>query len=169
MAEKRQKIGSFCALKCAKSGGASEKLASVEVFASTEWPDGEPGQYRLRVNRSWDDVDGLDGARYRNRAAVGNYLASLLALMDGETPATLQRRRVHKLEACWVPCGPVDPEIGIQLQSCQARIVSEDTVIGQDGRQYVVVSAVELGGVRLMPLDDVKFYQTKKGKAHPEE
>lgn len=165
MAERRQKLGSFCALK--HTGGASEKLATVEVFAAQEWSNGEPGQYRLRVNRSWDDVD--DGTRYRNRAAVGDYLASLLALMDGDEPAKFQRREVSKLEPCWVPCGPVDPELGIQLQSCQARIVSEDTVIGQDGRQYVVVSAVELGGIRLMPLDDVKFYQTKKEKAHSEE
>lgn len=163
MAEKRRKIGSFCALKSA-SGGASDKLATVEIFPATEWEDGLHGQYRIRVNRSWH-AEG-EGARYCDRTAVGRYLANLVGLMEDDAPATLQRRRVHKLEPCWVPCGPVDPELGIQLQNCQARVVSEDSIIGQDGRQYVAVSAVELGGVRLMPLEEINFYENKK--AHPE-
>ena len=48
------------------------------------------------------------------------------------------------------------------LRSCQARVVSNDTVIGMDGRQYVVVSAVEIG-TRLMAVDDLRFYD--KGRA----
>ena len=68
------------------------------------------------------------------------------------------RRKVRPQEPCWLDYGPEDRELGIQLRSCQARIVSADSVIGADGRQYVAVSAAALGGVRIMPVDNLRFY-----------
>ena len=80
-------------------------------------------------------------------------------------PGTLiPRREVHPQEPCWLDYGPEDRETGIQLRSCQARIVSADSVIGADGRQYVAVSAYELGGVRIMAVDDLRFYDRGPGK-----
>ncbi len=73
-----------------------------------------------------------------------------------------KRRDVHVQEPCWIDCGPEDRELGIQLKSCQARVVSADSVIGADGRQYVAVSAYELGGVRIMPVDELRFYDGQK-------
>ena len=73
-----------------------------------------------------------------------------------------KRRDVHVQEPCWIDCGPEDRELGIQLKSCQARVVSADKVIGADGRQYVAISAFQLGGVRIVPLDDLRFYDDKR-------
>lgn len=68
------------------------------------------------------------------------------------------RRAVHPQEPCWLDYGPEDKATGLQFKSCQARVVSADSVIGADGRQYVAISAYELGGVRLMAIDDLRFY-----------
>ena len=76
-----------------------------------------------------------------------------------------RRREVHPQEPCWLDYGPIDRETGLQFRSCQARIASADSVIGADGKQYVAVSAVELGGVRIMAVDDLRFYD---GKSHPQ-
>lgn len=72
------------------------------------------------------------------------------------------RRKVRPQEPCWLDYGPEDRATGVQLRSCQARVVSADSVIGADGRQYVAVSAYELGGVRIMPVDELRFYKKEK-------
>ena len=72
------------------------------------------------------------------------------------------RREVHPQEPCWLDYGPEDKATGLQFRSCQARVVSADSVIGADGRQYVAISAYELGGVRIMAVDDLRFYDGNK-------
>ena len=122
-----------------------------------EWDESEQGLYRLRVNRSWVNGKG----EYMDLAGVGRCLAGFVARMDDSDPdrpcTPPVRREVHALDPCWADYGPKDKD-GMQYESCQARVVSDDTVIGMDGRQYVVVSAPELGGVRLMAIDDLRFY-----------
>ncbi len=155
MAEHRTKLGTFCATQSAN--GTPVKLATVEVFPATEWDESEQGLYRLRVNRSWVNGKG----EYMDLAGVGRCLAGFVARMDDSDPdrpcTPPARREVHALDPCWADYGPKDKD-GMQYESCQARVVSDDTVIGIDGRQYVVVSAPELGGVRLMAIDDLRFY-----------
>ena len=155
MAEHRTKLGTFCATQSAN--GTPVKLATVEVFPATAWGEEEQGLYRLRINRSWINGKG----EYMDLAGVGRCLAGFVARMDDSDPdrpcPPPARREVHTLEPCWADYGPKDKD-GLQYESCQARVVSDDTVIGMDGRQYVAVSAPELGGVRLMAIDDLRFY-----------
>ena len=157
MAEKRQKIGAIC-LKFEASCGA--KSMKIDVFPASEWEDGLRGYFRLRRDGSWDD---LKRSPYRSAKAVAQYIAAFVREhLDGSTRKRPARREVHCLEPCWLDYGPDDPALGLQLKSCDARIVSEDTVIGEDGRQYVVISAQELGGIRLMPVDELRFYDRKE-------
>ena len=160
MAENRTKLGTICISQSVDS--ASVKLATVDIFPATEWDKEEQGLYRLRVNRSWINGKG----EYMELAGVGQCVASFVARLDGSDPdrpcSPPARRKVHTLEPCWVDYGPKDKD-GMQYESCQARVVSNDTVIGMDGRQYVVVSAVEIG-TRLMAVDDLRFYDGKKTK-----
>ena len=153
MAEKRQKIGTICA----KFGaGKGTKSIKIELFPASEWADGSKGYFRLRKDGAWDD---LKRYPYRSGKAVAQYIAGHVRdFLDGTTRARSPRREVHALEPCWADCGPEDPSLHMQFDTCCARIVSEDSVIGEDGRQYVVVSAPELGGVRLMAIDDLRFY-----------
>lgn len=153
MAEKRRKISTICAKF---ETGKGTKLLKIELFPASEWADGSKGYFRLRKDRSWDEPK---RSPYRSAKAAAQYIASLVRdFLDGTTRARPPRREVHRLEPCWVDCGPEDPSLHMQLDTCCARIVSEDSVIGEDGRQYVVVSAPELGGVRLMAIDDLRFY-----------
>ena len=157
MAEKRRKISTICAKF---ETGKGTKLLKIELFPASEWADGSKGYFRLRKDRSWDEPK---RSPYRSAKAVAQYIAGLVRdHLDGTTRARPPRREVHRLEPCRVDYGPDDHDLGIPLRSCQARVVSNDTVIGMDGRQYVVVSAVEIG-TRLMAVDDLRFYD--KGRA----
>ena len=157
MAEKRRKISTICAKF---ETGKDTKLMKIELFPADEWADGSKGYFRLRKDRAWDEPK---RSPYRSAKAVAQYIAGLVRdHLDGTTRARPPRREVHALEPCWADCGPEDPILHMQLDSCCARIVSEDSVIGEDGRQYVAVSAPELGGVRLMAIDDLRFYDKEK-------
>ncbi len=153
MSETRSKIASFC-LKTEANGNRT--ALKVEIFPAVEWEDGDAGFYRLRKAGKWDDLS--DDYPYRSAEAVGRYVADAVARhLEETTDVQPPRRTVHMQESCFAPYGPRDELLGLQ-EHCHARVVSEDTIIGADGRQYVAVSAYELGGTRLMAIDDLRFY-----------
>lgn len=158
MSEKRRKIASFCLKNEAKQS------VQAEVFPSALWEDGQEGFYRIRQDGRWKDCEGE--FPYRSAEAVSLYIGGLvreaLAQSDAAAAEPVKLRKCEPLERCFVPCGPVDAEIGIQLESCEARVMSNNFVIGQDGRQYIAVSAHALGGTVIVAVDDVNFYEETK-------
>lgn len=154
MSEKRSKIAAFCLKNEARQD------TKIEVYPSTLWEDGKEGFYRLRQDGRWIDLDG--GFPYRSADAVSLYIGEQAGLVLRQvSPAAavpLPVRKCDPLTPCWAPYGPVDRELGIQFSSCCARVVSQNYIIGRDGRQYIAVSAPELGGTMIMAADELNFY-----------
>lgn len=158
MSEKRKKSATILIKTEANAGKTAVK---VELFPAAQWERERECLFRLRVNGAWVNNE---QAIYFSVGAVNECLAGLIKeVFDEAGVSQPARREVHALDPCWVDYGPDDHDLGIPLRSCQARVVSNDSVIGMDGRQYVVVSAVEIG-TRLMPVDDLRFYDGKKTK-----
>ena len=158
MSEKRKKSATILIKTEANRGNTAVK---VELFPAAQWERERECLFRLRVNGAWVNNE---QAIYFSVGAVNEYLAGLIKEVFDEAGVSQPvRREVHALAPCWVDYGPDDHDLGIPMHSCQARVVSNDTVIGMDGRQYVVVSAVEIG-TRLMAVDDLRFYDGKKTK-----
>ena len=156
MSEKRKKSATILIKTEANAGKTAVK---VELFPATQWERERECLFRLRVNGAWVNNE---QAIYFSGGAVNEYLAKLLnEIFDDSGVAQPVRREVHALDPCWLDYGPDDHDLGIPMHSCQARVISNDTVIGMDGRQYVVVSAVEIG-TRLMAVDDLRFHDKEK-------
>lgn len=163
MSEKRKKSATILIKTEANGGKAAVK---VELFPAAQWERERDCLFRLRVNGAWVNNE---QTIYFSRGAVNEYLGKRLEEVFDEAGVSQPvRREVHALDPCWVDYGPDDHDLGIPLRSCQARVVSNDSVIGMDGRQYVVVSAVEIG-TRLMAVDDLRFYDKgRAGQCHSE-
>lgn len=158
MSEKRKKSATILIKTEANAGKTSVK---VELFPAAQWERERDCLFRLRVNGAWVNNE---QSIYYSVGAVNEYLAGLMKEVFDEAGVSQSgRREVHALDPCWLDYGPDDHDLGIPLRSCQARVVSNDSVIGMDGRQYVVVSSVEIG-TRLMAVDDLRFYDGKKTK-----
>lgn len=105
----------------------------------------------------------VDGP-YRSADAVASYVAQRLRLvLRNFSPVRPLRRKVESLQRAFMDVGPDDHLLGIPLHSVEVRIVSEDSVIGEDGRQYVVVNSVATGTV-LVAVDDLRFYDKEEDR-----
>ena len=152
MSEKRTKFAEILLKIGAKTG---RKTVKIEVFPSGQWDDGKDGYFRLRVDGRWSDPERYP---YRSADAVASHVAQRLWLaLRNSTPARPPRRKVVSLQRAFMDVGPDDHLLGIPLHSAEVRIVSEDSVIGEDGRQYVVVNSVATGTV-LAAVDELRFY-----------
>lgn len=158
MSEKRTKFAEISLKTWAKSG---RKTVKIEVFPSDQWWDGKDGYFRLRVDGYWSDPERYP---YRSADAVASYVAQRLRLvLRNSSPVRPLRRKVESLQRAFMDVGPDDHLLGIPLHSVEVRIVSEDSVIGEDGRQYVVVNSVATGTV-LVAIDDLRFYDKEEDR-----
>lgn len=144
MSEKRKKIASFCLKSRANTAH------KVELFDAEEWPDGPRGSARLRIDGRWKD--GPDKARlFLNASGVADVVQRLL--IEGGLPAAPCRPQVRKGQIVSVPCAPYDDD-GFAWGSEQGRIVSDDVLLGHDGRWYAVISGVTVK-TRFFPCEDL--------------
>ena len=158
MSEKRTKIAEIL-LKTEAKG--DRKTVKIEVFPSEQWDDGKDGYFRLRVDGHWSDPERYP---YRSASAVASHVAQRLWLaLRNSTSVRPLRRKVESLQRAFMDVGPDDHLLGIPLGSAEVRIVSEDSVIGEDGRQYVVVNSVATGTV-LVAIDDLRFYDKEEDR-----
>ncbi|MBQ3060456.1 MAG: hypothetical protein IJD16_09135 [Desulfovibrio sp.] len=135
MSEKRKKFAVFC-LKL------KAKRIKVELFDADQWADGEPECVRARIDGRWHDTP--DGSRlWLDAEDVARLIQSLL-LEDGQLPApppVPERPVLRYAQPVSLPCGPYTSK-GEPLGMERGRILSEDAVLGHDGRWYVVVGGV---------------------------
>ena len=158
MSEKRTKFAEIL-LKTEAKG--DRKTVKIEVFPSDQWDDGKDGYFRLRVDGHWSDPEKYP---YRSADAVASHVAQRLRLvLRNSSPVRPLRRKVQSLQRAFMDVGPDDHLLGIPLHSAEVRIVSEDSVIGEDGRQYVVVNSVATG-TALVAVDDLRFYDKEEGR-----
>jgi hypothetical protein len=144
--DKRNFLGSICVRFNTKRHKL--ELASAKNFG------GEPGLYRVRIDRRWRD--GPDGSRlYLDRAGLAELVASLMDdANQGEAPA---------LEP--LPDLPLHSRVYARYEyrdEWQATVTytSSPPIRGQDGQIYVGINFFGGVGYRFLPLKDLTVIQT---------
>lgn len=147
MAERRKKIAAFCLKTEAKN-------TKIEIFDACDWPDGESGFVRVRLDGKW--VEGTGSARtYLNADAVSELVRRLLLEQRIMAPApekpTFSVGDVVGVE------GPPFDEDGFGWGTQTARVLSAEPVFGHDSRWYVAVSVIGRG-CRIVPADTLTTF-----------
>ena len=137
MSEKRKKIAAFCL----KIGATTVK---VELFEAELWEDGEPASFRARINGRWHDTPSGEKL-WLDFEEVAALMRNLLLFgSDVPPPPSLPPRPVVKKgQLVSLPCGPYSSR-GEPLCRELGRIVSEDTMLGHDGKWYVIAGGVKV-------------------------